>query len=182
VAVEHAGPEAARSFVEAAGVTFPTIIDEQGVLSRLFGFKVVPNGVLLDEEGMIRWAKFGGFSVDNPDDVAAVERFLAGADLGCRASREILPDDRLCLATGAADVGTGAGDRRGHVRPRRMPPALGIDRNGIHLGRTCRLAGWTGRKLGWNLNGLAGGEVNTQDSALSLIGAEGRPGNIEGVV
>jgi hypothetical protein len=89
VAVEHTGPEAARSFVEAAGVTFPTIIDELGVLSRLFGFKVVPNGVLLNEEGMIRWAKFGGFSVDNPDDVAAVERFLAGGDPGPSPAQDV---------------------------------------------------------------------------------------------
>ena len=82
VAIEHSGPEAARSFVEAAGLTFPTIVDEHGVLSRLFDFKVVPNGILLDEEGTIRWAKFGGFSTDNPDDVAVVERFLAGDEPG----------------------------------------------------------------------------------------------------
>lgn len=77
-AVEHSGPEAARRIIEAAGVTFPTIIDEQGALSRLFHFKVVPNGALLDEAGIVRWAKFGGFSIDNPHDVAVVERFLAG--------------------------------------------------------------------------------------------------------
>jgi hypothetical protein len=82
MAVEHTGPEAARSYVEAAGLTFPTIIDEQGALSRLFDFKVVPNGVLLDEDGTIRWAKFGGFSIDDPDDVAVVERFLAGEEPG----------------------------------------------------------------------------------------------------
>ena len=82
MAVEPTGPEAARSYVEAAGLTFPTIIDEQGALSRFFDFKVVPNGVLLDEDGTIRWAKFGGFSIDNPDDVAVVERFLAGEEPG----------------------------------------------------------------------------------------------------
>ena len=43
---------------------------------------MVPNGVLLDEDGTIRWAKFGGFSIDNPDDVAVVERFLAGEEPG----------------------------------------------------------------------------------------------------
>ena len=43
---------------------------------------MVPNGVLVDEEGTIRWAKFGGFSIDNPDDVAVVERFLAGDEPG----------------------------------------------------------------------------------------------------
>ena len=88
VAVEHTGPEAARSFVEAAGLTFPTIIDEQGALSRLFDFKVVPNGILLDEDGIVRWAKFGGFSIDNPDDVAVVERFLAGEEPGPSAPQD----------------------------------------------------------------------------------------------
>ena len=43
---------------------------------------MVPNGVLVDAGGTVRWAKFGGFSVDNPDDVAAVERFLAGEEAG----------------------------------------------------------------------------------------------------
>ena len=43
---------------------------------------MVPNGVLLDEDGTIRWAKFGGFSIDDPDDVAVVERFLAGEEPG----------------------------------------------------------------------------------------------------
>ncbi len=43
---------------------------------------MVPNGVLVDEEGIIRWAKFGGFSVEHPEDVATVERFLAGEDPG----------------------------------------------------------------------------------------------------
>jgi hypothetical protein len=89
VAVEHAGPQAACSFVAAAGVTFPTVIDEQGALSRLLDFKVVPNGVLLDEQGTVHWAKFGGFSIDNPDDVAVVERFLAGDDLGPSPEQEL---------------------------------------------------------------------------------------------
>ena len=89
MAVEHTGPDAARSFVEAAGVTFPTIIDEHGTLSRLFDFKVVPNGVLLDEEGIVRWAKFGGFSVENADDVAVVERFLAGGEPGPSPARDV---------------------------------------------------------------------------------------------
>ena len=103
VAVEHSGPEAARSFVEAAGLTFPTIVDEHGVLSRLFDFKLVPNGILLDEEGTIRWAKFGGFSTDNPDDVAVVERFLAGDEPGASPARDspytLGPLERELVAT-----------------------------------------------------------------------------------
>ncbi len=51
-------------------------------MGRHFGFKVVPNGLLVDEAGVVRWAKFGGFSIDDPDDLAAAERFLAGGDPG----------------------------------------------------------------------------------------------------
>ena len=72
----------ARPFVEAAGATFPTVVDEHGTLSRRLGFKAVPNGVLVDADGTIRWTRFGGFSVERPGDVAAVERFVAGDDPG----------------------------------------------------------------------------------------------------
>ena len=103
VAVEHSGPEAARSFVQAAGLTFPTVIDEHGVLSRNLGFKVVPNGVLLDEDGIVRWAKFGGFSIDNADDVAVVKRFIAGEELGPSPEQdlpyELGPLERELVAT-----------------------------------------------------------------------------------
>ncbi|MEJ7804173.1 MAG: thioredoxin family protein [Candidatus Limnocylindria bacterium] len=65
-----------------AGTSFPTVYDGHGALSRIFDFKAVPNGLLVDAHGAVRWAKFGGFSIDNPDDVTAVERFLAGDDPG----------------------------------------------------------------------------------------------------
>jgi len=82
IALEHNGAEKARPFVEAAGATFPTVVDEEGVTSGAFGFKAVPNGVLVDPEGVIRYAKLGGFSIDKAADVAAVERFLQGEDPG----------------------------------------------------------------------------------------------------
>ncbi|HEX2283050.1 MAG TPA: hypothetical protein VHG52_14925, partial [Thermomicrobiales bacterium] len=69
-------------FVEVANAEFPTVADEHGVTSRLFDFKKVPNGILVDTAGTIRYFKHGGFSIDNPDDVAAVERFLSGEDPG----------------------------------------------------------------------------------------------------
>jgi hypothetical protein len=78
IAMEHTGAESARPFVERAGATFVTVVDEHGATSQALGFKAIPNGVLVDEEGVIRWAKYGGFSIDNEDDVAVVERFLSG--------------------------------------------------------------------------------------------------------
>ena len=64
--------------MEGADVTFPVLVDEEGQSSSRFGFKAVPNGVLIDEDGTIRWAKYGGFSVENADDVAIVRHFFAG--------------------------------------------------------------------------------------------------------
>jgi len=105
----------ARPFVEAAGASFPTVVDEHGALSRLFGFKVVPNGILVDEAGTIRWVKFGGFSIDNRDDVAVVERFLTGQDPGPSPGAEtpyaLGPRERELVATklrlGREILGTG---------------------------------------------------------------------------
>ncbi len=82
IALETTGADAARPFVEAAGAEFPTVADENGLTSARLGFKAVPNGVLVDQSGVIRYAKYGGFNVANEDDIAAVKRFLAGEDPG----------------------------------------------------------------------------------------------------
>ena len=41
----------------------------------MFRFKVVPNGIFIDEEGTIRLLK-EGFKVENPDHVKAVEQLI----------------------------------------------------------------------------------------------------------
>lgn len=66
----------------AAGYDFTTVVDDRGEMARLFGMKAVPNGVMVDEAGVVRWAKFGGFSVENHTDVDAAARFIAGEDPG----------------------------------------------------------------------------------------------------
>ena len=81
MALEHLGAEAARPYVDAAAPDFPTVVDEHGLTADRFGYKAVPNGVLVDADGIVCFAKYGGFSIDNADDVAAVERFLAGEEL-----------------------------------------------------------------------------------------------------
>ena len=88
VACEHGGGENARPYVEAAKTTFPTAIDDSGITAVAFGFKVVPNGLLVDADGIIRYAKYGGFSIDHPEDVAAVTRFAAGGDPGASPPSE----------------------------------------------------------------------------------------------
>lgn len=53
VALDTAGPEACRKHVLEAGAQHPSAIDEAHVVDELFGIVNVPNGVWIDEEGVI---------------------------------------------------------------------------------------------------------------------------------
>lgn len=53
VALDSAGPEAARPWIEAARPEHPALIDERHLLDRLFGIVNVPSGVWIDEDGII---------------------------------------------------------------------------------------------------------------------------------
>ena len=70
------GPEVARRFTEAARVSFPTAVDRSQGLWELYAFKVIPNGFFVDEHGMVRYAKIGGFDVRDPADRQAIEELL----------------------------------------------------------------------------------------------------------
>ena len=76
--METQGSEAARPWVEKAGATYPVAVDQHNLLGRVLDFKLVPNGVFLDEQGTIRYAKYGGFSVDRPEDVEVIQKLING--------------------------------------------------------------------------------------------------------
>ncbi|MDP9315521.1 MAG: thioredoxin family protein [Chloroflexota bacterium] len=87
-----AGAEAVRRWVAAAGATFPTVVDGENRLAQLFDYKVVPNGIFLDETGVIRYRKVGGFSVANADDVDAIQRLIDGRADVIETSGSAVPD------------------------------------------------------------------------------------------
>lgn len=78
IAVETQGAEAARPWVARAGGDLLTVVDSENCLAPLYDYKLIPNGIVLDEEGVIRFRKFGGFNVEDEGDVAAVRRLLRG--------------------------------------------------------------------------------------------------------
>ena len=57
------GAERARPYVEEAAATFQTAVDEENLLGQLYGFKAIPNGFLIDEDGTVRYKRLGGFDV-----------------------------------------------------------------------------------------------------------------------
>jgi len=77
IAVDAQGAEAVRPWVHRAGTTFPTLIDSENRLSQLYGYKIVPNVIFLDEAGIIRYRKFG-FSIGSEADANAIQQLLDG--------------------------------------------------------------------------------------------------------
>ena len=61
----------------AADLPFPTVVDSAGQLGRLFDFDVVPNGVFVDERGIIRFLHIGGFDIHRPEVGPQVDALLA---------------------------------------------------------------------------------------------------------
>jgi peroxiredoxin len=91
IAMDTGGAEAARQWIEAAEPKHPALIDAGHIVGELFGVVNVPNGVWIDERGMIvrppepAWP--GGTPVsdmkpadlataDTPDEVKAVQTQL----------------------------------------------------------------------------------------------------------
>jgi tetratricopeptide (TPR) repeat protein len=54
VAVDIQGAEAARPYVEKAGVTYTALVDEGNILGELFGVNYVPLHYIIDEYGIYR--------------------------------------------------------------------------------------------------------------------------------
>lgn len=91
VAVDPSGRDAPRPYVEAAGVTFPSVVDTTGATSAAFGFQVVPNGILVDEVGRIRYRRDGGFSSANEEHRDLVRAFARGEDVSPSPDLAALP-------------------------------------------------------------------------------------------
>jgi peroxiredoxin len=63
VAMDGQGPAVVRPFVEGAGLTFPIAVDSVDSLWDSYGFDHLPNGYYIDERGIIRYLKLGGFDI-----------------------------------------------------------------------------------------------------------------------
>ena len=78
VALETQGAETATPWVQRAGATYPAVVDQNNLLSSALDFKAVPNGVFVGEDGTIRYAKYGGFSIEHPEDTETIRKLIHG--------------------------------------------------------------------------------------------------------
>ena len=79
VAVDAQGAEKARPYLEAAGATCTALVDENNQLSQLLNFKAVPNGMLINEDGVLHYQKLGGFDIRKPEHAELTEAWLNDA-------------------------------------------------------------------------------------------------------
>ena len=75
------GAERARPYLEAAGATYPAVIDAEGITGRLYGFKAVSSGFLIDERGNLAFSKINGFSISRPEIADLLRRWAAESEV-----------------------------------------------------------------------------------------------------
>lgn len=80
--MDAGGISACKPYYDMAKATFQTFVDPLNLMSDRFGFKVVPNGFLIDEGGVLQFMKVGGFEVNSPATGKAIEEFLARPSVG----------------------------------------------------------------------------------------------------
>ena len=101
------GEDAVRIWTERAGLTFPTLLDPDNQLGGMFGFKAIPNGILIDPEGVIRYTKFGGFDVASAADLGSIEDAIASAPaLAASGQRTAQIDEQAARAAALHRQGT----------------------------------------------------------------------------
>ena len=79
VAMDAQGAEMARPFVDKAQAEFPTIVDRENHLGQLYRFKAIPNGYLINEEGVVEYRRLGGFDIRKAETREVVEKWISEA-------------------------------------------------------------------------------------------------------
>ena len=79
IAVDALGPSVVTPWTERANAAYTTVVDQENLLAGAFGFKAVPNGLLVDAGGILRFKQFGGFDVRKAENRQQVEDFIAGS-------------------------------------------------------------------------------------------------------
>lgn len=87
MAVDFQGEAKAVGYVSDARATYPNVADSDNLFGDLFGFRAIPNAVFVDEMGIIRYMKFGGFDIRNPGDRVLAEGFAESPDLNVLAAQ-----------------------------------------------------------------------------------------------
>ena len=76
-------------YIHMAGATFVNAVDPANSLSDIYGFKAIPNGILVDENGVLRYMQFGGFDIRKPDTYNLVSNWVVNSTVGISDSSSV---------------------------------------------------------------------------------------------
>ncbi len=79
--MDNQGADLPRRYAEPTLGTFPTLVDADNVLGDIFGFKAIPNGVLVSADGKVDALIASRFEIRQPPTRELVENWLTAADL-----------------------------------------------------------------------------------------------------
>jgi thiol-disulfide isomerase/thioredoxin len=68
------------TFMADYGLTFPTVLDRDGAISRAYGIQAIPTSYLIDREGNMILRMVGSIDWDTPQIHAALEILLGSRD------------------------------------------------------------------------------------------------------
>ena len=128
VAIDAQSPDRPRLYVEKAGVRFATLVDQANILSDLYGFRAIPNGFLIDEQGIVRFSRLGGFDIRRRETADVLERWVSGQD-PAPAGEESVGG----LGAEHSEANAIFRDGLAHYRGGRVREALALWRQGLEL-------------------------------------------------
>ena len=79
IAMDGQGADRVRPYVEAAGATFTSLIDEEAATGRLYGFKAVGNGFLIERDGTVSYRHSTGFDIRRTEVADLLELWATGS-------------------------------------------------------------------------------------------------------
>ena len=128
VAIDAQSPDIPRSYVDKAGATFTTLVDRKNILSDLYGFRAVPNGFLIDEQGIVQFSRLSGFDVGRRETAEVLERWVSGQD-----PEQAGEAPKGGLGAGHSEANAVFREGLDHYRAGRTGEALGHWRRGLEL-------------------------------------------------
>ena len=79
VAIDVQGADRPLHYIDEACAKFPTLLDKSNKLGRLLGFRIVPNGFLIDENGVLKYREIGKFSIESPSTKQMLVKWTRGS-------------------------------------------------------------------------------------------------------
>ena len=76
IAIDLQGYEKVNDYVSGLNLTFPTLIDQKNITGDLYGFKAIPNGILIDENGDIVAKQLGNFDIRKVEIRNKLEKWI----------------------------------------------------------------------------------------------------------